>query len=115
MSGKFEVYQDKAGEFRFRLKAQNGEIILSGQGYKSLANCLKGVHSIQANCTDSGCYDIKHSKDGKAYFVLKAVNHKIIGQSQRYSSVSACNAGMKSVGVNAPSATIVETLEHLLD
>ncbi|MGI9328276.1 MAG: YegP family protein [Pseudomonadales bacterium] len=114
MAGKFEVYQDKADEFRFRLKAQNGEIILSGQGYKSLANCLKGVHSIQANCTNPGRYDLMRSKDGKSYFVLKAANHKIIGQSQRYSSAGACEAGVKSVGNNAPGATIVETLQHLL-
>ena len=46
---KFEVYVDKAGEFRFRLKARNGEIILSGEGYKAKASCLNGVESVRKN------------------------------------------------------------------
>ena len=46
---KFEVYQDKKGEFRFRLKAKNGEIILTGEGYKAKAGCLNGIASIKKN------------------------------------------------------------------
>lgn len=46
---KFEVYTDKAGEFRFRLKAKNGEIILTGEGYKAKAGCLNGIESIKKN------------------------------------------------------------------
>ena len=46
---KFEVYTDKAGEFRFRLKATNGEIIATGEGYKSKAGCLNGIESIRKN------------------------------------------------------------------
>ncbi|MBR1758299.1 MAG: YegP family protein [Lachnospiraceae bacterium] len=50
---KFEVYTDKAGEFRFRLKATNGQIIATGEGYKKLASCLKGVESIRKNAVDA--------------------------------------------------------------
>ncbi len=46
---KFEIYTDKAGEFRFRLKAPNGQIVAVGEGYSSKAACLKGVASVQAN------------------------------------------------------------------
>lgn len=46
---KFEVYTDKAGEFRFRLKATNGEIIAASEGYKSKASCLNGVESVRKN------------------------------------------------------------------
>ena len=46
---KFEVYADKAGEFRFRLKAKNGEIIATGEGYKTKASCLNGIESIKKN------------------------------------------------------------------
>ena len=46
---KFEVYTDKAGEFRFRLKARNGEIIATGESYKTKAACLNGVESIRKN------------------------------------------------------------------
>ena len=50
---KFEVYQDKAGEFRFRLKARNGQIVATGESYKQLASCLNGVDSIKRNAPDA--------------------------------------------------------------
>lgn len=49
----FEVYADKAGEFRFRLKARNGEPILTGEGYKAKASCLNGIESIKKNAPDA--------------------------------------------------------------
>ena len=50
---KFEVYQDKAGEFRFRLKARNGEIILASEGYKEKKSCLNGIESVKKNAPDA--------------------------------------------------------------
>lgn len=50
---KFEVYKDKAGEFRFRLKAKNGEIIAVSESYKAKASCLKGIESVKKNAPDS--------------------------------------------------------------
>ena len=50
---KFEVYTDKAGEFRFRLKARNGEIIATGEGYKAKASCLNGIDSIRRNAPEA--------------------------------------------------------------
>ncbi len=50
---KFEVYQDKAGEFRFRLKASNGQIIGTGEGYKAIKSCLNGIASIKKNAPDA--------------------------------------------------------------
>lgn len=50
---KFEVYTDKAGEFRFRLKASNGEIIATGEGYKSKQGCMNGIASIGKNAPDA--------------------------------------------------------------
>lgn len=50
---KFEIYTDKAGEFRFRLKAKNGEIIATGEGYKALAGCKNGIESIIKNAPDA--------------------------------------------------------------
>ena len=44
---KFEVYTDKAGEFRFRLKARNGEVIAVSEGYKTKASCLNGIESVK--------------------------------------------------------------------
>lgn len=50
---KFEVYTDKAGEFRFRLKAKNGEIIATGEGYKAKKSCLNGIESIKKNAPEA--------------------------------------------------------------
>ena len=50
---KFEVYTDKAGEFRFRLKARNGEIIAAGEGYKAIKSCLNGIESIRKNAPEA--------------------------------------------------------------
>ena len=50
---KFEMYADKAGEFRFRLKATNGQIIATGEGYKTHANCVKGIESVKKNAPDA--------------------------------------------------------------
>lgn len=50
---KFEVYTDKAGEFRFRLKATNGQVIATGEGYKAKAGCMNGVESVKKNAPDA--------------------------------------------------------------
>ena len=46
---KFEIYTDKAGETRFRLKAANGEIILASEGYSSMSGCKNGIESVRKN------------------------------------------------------------------
>ena len=50
---KFEVYVDKAGEFRFRLKAKNGQIIATGEGYKRKDSCLNGIESVKKNAPEA--------------------------------------------------------------
>lgn len=49
---KFEMYVDKAGEYRFRLKARNGEIILASEGYSQKAGCKNGIESVRKNAAD---------------------------------------------------------------
>lgn len=53
MAGKFEVYKDARGEFRFRLKAGNGEVIATGEGYKTKASALNGIESVKKNAPDA--------------------------------------------------------------
>ena len=50
---KFEVYVDKAGEYRYRLKATNGQIIAVGESYKSLSSCLNGIESVRKNAAEN--------------------------------------------------------------
>ena len=50
---KFELYTDKAGEFRFRLKAKNGEVIAVSEGYKAKASCENGIASVKKNAPEA--------------------------------------------------------------
>ena len=50
---KFEVYADKAGEYRFRLKATNGQVIAVSESYKALASCMNGIESVKKNAVDA--------------------------------------------------------------
>ena len=53
MAAKFELYVDKGGEFRFNLKAANGEVIASSEGYKSKASAVNGIESVKKNAADA--------------------------------------------------------------
>ena len=57
MAGTFEVYKDKAGKFRFRLKASNGQVIATGEAYESKASALKGVESVRKNAAEAKLAD----------------------------------------------------------
>ena len=57
MAGKFELYSDGRGEYRFRLKAGNGEIIAVSEGYKSKAGALNGIESVRSNAADATLED----------------------------------------------------------
>jgi len=98
----FEIYQSESTKkFHFRLKARNGEIILTGQGYKDKAGCENGVESVKKNAPNEERFEAKEAKDGRKYFVLKATNGQIIGQSQMYKSTSGLKNGMASVAKNS--------------
>jgi len=105
MPGKFEVYKDKAGEFRFRLKAANGQNILSSEGYSSKTSCMNGVESVKKNSQSPDRFVKKTTASGKFRFNLTATNGQTVGTSQSYASESGCNNGMKSVATCAPGAS----------
>ncbi len=103
---KFEIFQsEKNQNFYFRLKADNGKIVLSSEGYSNKANCQKGVASVQQNAGDDAKYDKQDSESGKAYFNLKAANGQVIGKSQMYESAEGRDKGIESVK-NATDAEI---------
>ena len=108
MAGKFECYKDKAGEFRFRLVAGNGNAILSSEGYKAKSSCTNGIESVRKNSQDPDRFVKTETATGKFRFNLTAKNSQTIGASQNYKSVSGRNNGIKSVANNAPDATVVE-------
>jgi uncharacterized protein YegP (UPF0339 family) len=105
---KFEIYTDKRGEFRFRLKASNGQAILASEGYKAKSGCTNGIESVRKNSQKDSNYERLQSKSGKPYFNLKATNGQVIGTSEMYESTSGMENGIASVKKNAPNAEISE-------
>jgi uncharacterized protein YegP (UPF0339 family) len=59
MAAKFEWYKDKASKYRFRLKAANGQIIATGEGYESKDACLNGIESIKKNAADAAVVEVE--------------------------------------------------------
>jgi hypothetical protein len=108
MAAKFELYTDKAGEFRFRLKAGNGENILASEGYKQKSSCENGIESVKKNASEDARYERKETASGKFMFNLKATNGQVVGTSQSYTSASGRDNGIESVMRNAPEAAVVE-------
>ncbi|WP_080239424.1 YegP family protein [Spirosoma rigui] len=104
--GKFVITTRKNGEFQFALKAGNGQVILSSEGYSSKAGCQNGIESVRTNAKDESKFDRKTSSNGKPYFNLKAGNGSIIGSSELYESEASRDNGITSVMNNAPDATL---------
>lgn len=102
--GKFVITKSANGEFRFKLKAGNGEPILSSEGYSAKAGCLNGIASVKTNAVIDDRYERKTSTNGKHYFNLKASNGQVIGTSEMYESSSSRDNGIASVKKNAPDA-----------
>ena len=110
--GKFEIKTRKNGEFQFNLKATNGQVILTSEGYKTKASCLNCVESVKKNCQDEKRFEVKEASNGKPYFNLMATNGQIIGSSQMYASTVNMKNGIASVMKNAPEAEIVDLTEE---
>jgi hypothetical protein len=103
---KFEITTRKNGEFQFNLKAGNGQVILTSEGYTTKAACMNGVESVRKNSLEDKRFDRLEAKNGKPYFNLKATNGQIIGSSEMYESVAGRENGIQSVMKNAPDATV---------
>ena len=106
--GKFVITTRKDGEFQFNLKATNGQVILTSEGYKTKASCLNGVESVKKNSQVEKRFEVKMSSNNKPYFTLKATNGEIIGKSQMYANEVNMKNGIASVMKNAPEAPVVD-------
>ena len=106
--GKFEITKRKNDEFQFNLKAGNGQIILTSEGYTTHAACMNGVESVKKNSVEDKRFDRKTAANGKFHFNLKATNGQIIGSSQMYEAEGGVENGIESVMKNAPDAEIVD-------
>ncbi len=106
MAGHYELALAKNGQFHFRLVAGNGETILTSETYQARDGAENGIASVQNNCGNDERYERKQAENGKPYFVLKAGNHQVIGQSQMYSSEESRDAGIAAVKNAGPSTDI---------
>ena len=109
MSGKFEVSKRSSGEFQFNLKAGNGQVILSSEGYASKPNCLNGVESVRKNSQADARFERKTASNGKFFFNLTATNGQVIGSSQRYADQAGRDNGIVSVTANTPGMVMDDT------
>ena len=109
--GKFVVTVRKNGEFQFNLKATNGQVILTSEGYTTKAACLNGIESVRKNGPVEERYEVKEAKNGKPFFNLKASNGQVIGSSQMYASERTMKQGIASVMRNAADSPVVEEID----
>jgi uncharacterized protein YegP (UPF0339 family) len=111
MPGKFVITMGKDKKYYFNLKASNGQVILTSQGYKDRRSCMNGIDSVRKNSTNDSRFEVKASKNGQEYFVLNATNGQVIGKSQMYKSSSGCRNGKLSVAKTSADAAVVDETE----
>lgn len=108
MAAKFEIQKASNGQFFFRLKAENGEIILSSEQYTAKANAQSGIDSVKANASLADRYERKTSSSSQNYYILKAANGETLGTSEMYSSAAGMEKGLESVRTNASTAAVMD-------
>ncbi len=98
----FELFQsEKNQKYYFRLKAKNGQVILTSQGYAGKSGAKNGIESVRKNGGNADNFERKEAANGKWHFNLLAANKQIIGSSQMYKSKDGMENGIASVGKNA--------------
>jgi uncharacterized protein YegP (UPF0339 family) len=103
----FEIFKsEKSGKYHFRLKAGNGETILTSEAYSSKAGAENGIKSVMENAKKESRFEQRKAKNGQQYFVLKSSNDEVIGQSEMYKSSPGLTNGIKSVQKNAREGKI---------
>lgn len=106
MAGKFEIDTRSNGEFQFNLKAGNGQVILTSEGYSAKASCINGIESVRSNSRDEARFERKTASNGKVFFNLTAANGQTIGSSQMYADAGGRDNGIASVQAHAPDAAV---------
>ena len=108
--GTFVINKRKDGDLQFNLKAGNGQIILTSEGYTTRAACDNGITSVRTNSQDDARFERKESSNGKPFFNLKAGNGQVVGKSELYESAASMENGIESIKKNAPEADVKEDL-----
>ena len=106
---KIDLYKDKAGEFRFRIKAGNGEILAtSGEGYKKKDSAKNAIESLQKK-SDKLNYELYEDKKGEHRFRIKAKNGNVLASSSEgYKDKSDAEKAMSSIRDGAKDAEVTD-------
>ena len=99
----FQIFQS-SGQYWYHLRADNGEIIQSGEGYTAKASCEDGIQSVKANCQPQSFEPYFNA--GQYGFNHVAANGEIIGRSEKYTTAQARDHGLQVVLRDAPSARV---------
>ena len=105
MAARF-VLSRSDDQFRFVLKAGNGETVLNSERYSTKSGALNGIESVRTNAPIDSRHVRKNASNGSPMFNLKAANGEIIGTSETYSSDAARDGGIQAVKSNAATATV---------
>ena len=106
MSGRFQLQKSSDGQFRFRLLAGNGQLLLTGGPYPAYAAALNGIDAVRRNALREGAFSLTESAAGEHFCVLRAADGQLIGQSQPYASLYSAEQGCDAVRRNAPGAAL---------
>lgn len=106
--GKYAIKKGKNNQYYFNLKADNGQVILTSEGYTSKSACENGIESVRKNSPEDKMYEMKKSSNAKFFFNLKAPNGQVIGTSELYEGEAGRENGIASVKKNGPGSTVVE-------
>ena len=106
MTGWFELNKSSDGQYRFLLKADGGETLLTSELYRAKDSAEGGFASVRTNGALDARFEKKVASNGKAYFNLQAANHQVIGTSPMYASEQARDAAIASVKACAAGATV---------
>ncbi len=106
---KFEVYQDAGQEFRWRLKAGNGEVLATpGQGYKAKADCMKGVERVKSE-SDKLNFEVYEDNAKEYRWRAKAANGQVVAaSSQGYKAKADCEKSIDLIKKGAAKAEVEE-------
>ncbi len=105
-NSKFQVFKSTFNnQYYFKLRARNGEPILSGEGYTTKQSCLNGIAAVKANAPYDSRY-VRRDDWSNYTFNLKAANGEIIGRSENYTTRTAREGGIEAVKRDAPGAPV---------
>jgi uncharacterized protein YegP (UPF0339 family) len=103
---KFQLKKAANGEFHFTLTGSDDRALLQSEMYKQKASAEGGIESVRKNAGDAGRYERKRSSNDKDYFVLKAGNGQVIGQSRMFDTADAMESVIGAMKSEAEGAAL---------